>query len=283
MHNLWLQVVLLAAPLVVVPLALSASGFGHINRKYLPVGFLAALFLSVAHTITPGFLGGLLATPWLLYTAAIFLEAFSNRKAEGANDTFGRLCTSFSFLYLVIGAAWALADRFGWQPLDFDPLIVLLTAVHFHYAGFALVWIAGRAAATSSKLWSKRLISAVVAGVPLTAVGITTSHWQWAPEIEAFAVGVMALGGISVGVANIVYALRLRLGWSSWLLGMSGVAILGGMVLAMLYGLRYFWPLPWLTIPWMYTVHGSLNSLGFALPAVLAWWLQRSGQSTVFA
>ena len=41
--------------------------------------------------------------------------------------------------FLFVGAAFALADRADLRPFDFSATIILLTAVHFHFAGFALV------------------------------------------------------------------------------------------------------------------------------------------------
>jgi hypothetical protein len=45
------------------------------------------------------------------------------------------------------------------------------------------------------------------------------------------------------------------------------------MALAALYGSRFFVSVPWLDIPWMRALHGTTNSLGFALAGLLAWTL----------
>ena len=60
----------------------------------------------------------------------------------------------------------------------FSDAIVQLTAVHFHYAGFALPIVAGYAA---SYLGRSPLVPAlVIIGVPATAVGITVGGWlEW--------------------------------------------------------------------------------------------------------
>lgn len=34
---------------------------------------------------------------------------------------------------------------------------------------------------------------------------------------------------------------------------------------------RHVYLIPALSIPWMYAVHGTLNAIGFALPAVFGW------------
>jgi hypothetical protein len=56
----------------------------------------------------------------------------------------------------------------------------------------------------------------------------------------------------------------------------TAVSLITGMFLAALYGSRHLLPLEWLTIPWMRALHGTANSLGFALSALLAWKIQQS-------
>jgi hypothetical protein len=68
---------------------------------------------------------------------------------------------------------------------------------------------------------------------------------------------------------------RQSTGWPRFLFSLGGLALAMGMGLALLYGWRYVFPFPFLSIPWMYTVHGSLNSLGFVIPVLLAWNLQK--------
>jgi len=43
---------------------------------------------------------------------------------------------------LAVGGAWLVASRLGMRPMGIQEPIVLLTAVHFHYAGFATATIA---------------------------------------------------------------------------------------------------------------------------------------------
>ena len=52
-------------------------------------------------------------------------------------------------VYLAVGGVWTVIARAGLRPLGFPDLIVLLTAVHFHYAGFALPVLAGLVARAS--------------------------------------------------------------------------------------------------------------------------------------
>jgi hypothetical protein len=43
-----------------------------------------------------------------------------------------------------------------------------------------------------------------------------------------------------------------------------------------LYGLRAWLSIAWLDLPWVWALHGTANSLGFALAGLLAWSFVRS-------
>lgn len=280
MSNFWVQFILILAPLLLLPMALHDLGEFRADPGKRLWGVLAAVFLLIAHLLSPGIPQGLLAAPWLFFSLYLWATVYRSRQHIIQSDPLSWLLRFGAITYLCIGAMWALADRSAWQPLGFDPMIVLLTAVHFHYAGFALLWAASKVLDHCSGKWERYLLSSVVLGVPLTAIGITASHWNWSPVWEMLAAGIMAIAGGMVGwtYLRIAFSQNYQL-LSRALWGIAGLSLIGGMFLATLYGLRYLWPIPWLSIPWMYSVHGTLNSLGFAFPALLGWYLQRSHQS----
>jgi len=151
--------------------------------------------------------------------------------------------------------------------------IVLLTAVHFHYAGFALPLLTGLAGRTlGDGLLTRAAASGVIAGVPMVAVGITGSQLGLGPLLEGVAAVVTACAEL------LTAALYLRLAFQrSWsgavraLWSLTTLALAGGMILAALYGLRTWVSVPWLDLPWMWALHGTANSLGFALAGLIAW------------
>jgi hypothetical protein len=280
MQNTWVQILLLLTPLILVPLALWRDPEIRLPFSGKLLGTIAALLLAISELLSPGLIAGMLAGSWLIYT--IYLLSFLTRiwKAGVKQNLFYRSSRAAALLFLVIGGAWALLDRLGLQPLHFDPIIVLLTAVHFHYAGFAISWVAGKAAAIASPSMVRNLLWAVIAGVPLTALGITTSQLGWPPELEMLGAVIMVSGGVATAVCYLRLGATGKAGWSIrllWLLG--GLCLLGGMLLALGYGLRYYLPIRALTIPRMYMLHGSLNSIGFALPILLSWYLYQNFSS----
>lgn len=85
---------------------------------------------------------------------------------------------------------------------------------------------------------------------------------------------VMALSGMLVAWLHV--RLALQAGWpkvvrSLW--AISGLSLMGSMVLAALYGTRFYAPITWLDISWMRLLHGTANAFGFALVGLLAWKL----------
>ena len=176
-------------------------------------------------------------------------------------------------IFLAVGGAWMFADRLGLSPLGFAPLIVTLTAVHFHYAGFVLPVITGLAIRRAESSWMARGAGwGVVAGVPLVAVGITATQLGFGQALESVAGLILALSGL------LTAALHLRLGLRPeeplgarclWMI--AGCSLVSGMALAAFYALRFFVPLPWLSLPWMWAAHGTINALGFGLAGALSW------------
>jgi hypothetical protein len=100
-----------------------------------------AVLLAAAMPLTPGSISGILAIPWLVVVLARAIGRVAGiwkRRASLAHLADG-LVADAAMAYLAVGAVWAVISRVGLRPLDFDDRIVLLTAVHFHVAGFVLV------------------------------------------------------------------------------------------------------------------------------------------------
>jgi uncharacterized membrane protein len=59
----------------------------------------------------------------------------------------------------------------------------------------------------------------------------------------------------------------------------SAASLGASMVLAALYGSRFYLPVAWLDIPWMRALHGTANALGFGLAGLWGWTLAAKGLS----
>jgi YndJ-like protein len=213
--------------------------------------------------------------PWLLWTG---YRAFTEGAGFARNPNWqtSELARLAAILYLPVGGVWALFDQLRFQPLGFSEIIVLLTGVHFHYAGFALPRLTG--------LWLEREKRGrvlqlagwgVILGVPLVAIGITTSQMAMPFWIETLAVSILASAAFTVSLAQLNWSMRHPMPFGPrCLFAVGGLALAVGMVLATIYGWRSVVSVSWATIPAMYAIHGTLNSLGFCLPGFVAWkWL----------
>lgn len=296
----WIPALLLLVPLVLVPLGLSvldraepsgpAAGPGGgrsapgrssarsarllrvAGRLQLP----AAGLLAVAFLLRQGPLAAALALLWLAVAGLLALTGLlriGDRIRRRGVRPLAPFVEDAGLVYLAVGAAWAVADRLGFRPLDFPAVIVVLTAVHFHYAGFVLPVVTGLAARRLGGPVAALAGIGVIAAVPLVAVGITATQLGLGPGIEALAAWVMAAAGV------LVAGLHLRLavgsdapGTARLLWGVAALSLLGSMVLAALYGARFHLPaVRGLDIAWMQALHGAANAVGFGLCGLLGW------------
>jgi hypothetical protein len=272
----WAAAILLMAPLVHIPCGLALvlpddESCGHFQlRQVIPVlQGLAALVLLVAFALSAGPLAAGLALPWLVvtvliaYMGAVRLLALRAWRLED-------ICLDAGLIYLAVGGAWTVLSRWGLRPLGFSDIIVLATAVHFHYAGFVLPLLTGLAGNALPGRTARCAAVGVVLGVPLVALGITLSAFEitW---VECVTASFLAVTGLLVAWLQLCLAIRSASWPTRLLFGLSGVSLVVGMALAAVYAVGIFWGFGWLDIPFMLPYHGAVNALGFALLGLVAW------------
>lgn len=279
----WIRVLLLFAPLVLVPLALDLVlarwGAGAATARRLRVGQLAtALLLAGSFLLRPGPAAAALALPWLALTAAIAALGLRRLLRRGPRP-LAEAVIDLGAAYLAVGGAWTLADRLAYQPLGFATAIVALTAVHFHYAGFLLPLVTGLAVRRTGSATARLAGVGVVVAVPLVAAGITTTQLARGVVVEAAAALLMAASGMLAAWLHLRLAARgTAPAVARGLWAISGLSLAAGMVLAALYGARFFLSVPGLDVGWMQVSHGPLNAFGFGLAGVLGWRLADGGE-----
>lgn len=283
--NGWIVALFLVGPMVVVPLGLwlapdPAGGTSQVVlRAARWLSLPAGVALLIAFAMPTGAVAGLLSVPWLVMASLGALAAALD--ASGANRD-GRLLRPgihhamwAALLFLAVAAGNATADRLGLQPLGFAPVIILLTAVHFTFAGFALVLIGTLSHAARPGRAIAAAVGAVIIGIPITAIGF-------------FGVAVAALigallvaaGGLGIGVALLRGLRGPRAGAygssaARWFGRLAGASLLLSMPLAAAYAVGAFFDTAWLDLATMARTHGAINVLGFALPAFAALALER--------
>ncbi len=255
------------ASVVIVPLGLAEAA----GRYTGPVtqlldtlanyGPLLGLFTLASYTVEAGPQAALLALPWMAFTCVVGATGVARLLSRRTLRDPG-VSVDCGLVFLVVGGAWLVLSRGGVAPMGFSPAIVELTAVHFHYAGFALPIVAG---VVALRLEAAAYIPlAVVGGVPLTAVGITLGG-----VTEWIAATVMALAGLCAAALTLRLARRLTPAPGA-LLAVAAGALTVGMLLAIgwAWSLRFGWS--YLDLDAMVSTHGFLNGFGFCLLGLIA-------------
>ena len=258
----WTAVLLLLSPFVLVPLGISLATGADTGPEMPTSHRLSSLAPLLAATAAasfvpkPGVSAALISVPWMLYTLAIATVG-ATRLLSRRTLVCAGIGADAGLVFVAVGGVWLTISRAGLNPLGFSDAIVELTAVHFHYAGFALPIVAGL---TASRLNRSVLVPlAVVIGVPLTAAGIVAGGW-----LEWTAATAMSIAGLAT--AGLLLQLGARqTGSARWLTAMAGLALLAGMSLAFgwAWSIRFGWD--FLGREAMAAAHGSLNALGFGL------------------
>lgn len=269
--------ILVLSPLVCVPLGLAflvdeTEGWTPFLRRLMVFAQpLTALVLVASFFLPAGPAAAGLAVPWLLFTLLISGIGL-RRLRDGGWRPPEELCLSAGLLFLGVGGAWTVASRAGWRPLEFKDVIVLLTGVHFHYAGFVLPLLAGFAGRRLRTMMARVAAVGVVVGVPLVALGITVGErLRW---VQLTAAWTLAAACMLVALLQFGLALDRQTVMRRLLLVVSGALLAAGMSLAATYALGEYLGAHWLAIETMIPWHGLMNSLGFALPGLAAWHLK---------
>jgi len=278
----WLiERMLMLAVLVFVPLALSLVATANENGKHgfayhYAISFqpLGAALVIVSFYLQTSSSAGTKTMAWVLTTFFIALFGLWRlwRRWKFSRSIFPleELCIDAGLIYIVVGGGWLFLSREGLNPMNFSDTIVLLTAVHFHYAGFAapiLTGLAGRKLKTgiARKIYLAAA-SGVIAGPPLVAAGITLSR-----SVEVFSAVTLALSLFALAMLTMfVIAPEMR-PLPRLLLILSAMSVIVTMIFACLYAFGRFAGIETVNIPLMAQVHGISNALGFVLCGLLAW------------
>lgn len=277
------------ALLVMVPLGLGLAATpresGGTHRLYTLAAFAqfpGALLAVAALAVPVGTVASVvLVLPWVAITGLVALVGAWRLLSRGVRP-IPELAVDAALFYVTVGAVALVLHRAGIN-LRFDPLIILLTAVHYHYAGFVLPLVAGLAGRrlTGADGRFERDVAGrvglaatlvIIVNLVLIAVGITFS-----PSIEVVAVAFFTVAVAVFALFVLARVVPTLERGPAVLLGIASVSIVGTMALALAYGYSAF-PATGrlLGIGEMVRWHGTLNAFGFALPALLAFRITAS-------
>jgi len=274
-----IEVLFLLGPWVVVPLGadlvrgVGTSGTSAVRDTVL---FTAALLTTASFWPDNRTVAAWFAASWLLVCAG-FLGDGLRRFVVAGTKSFSQFCFAVGEGYLLVGGAWLVASRAGLEVLAFHEPIVLLTAVHFHFAGFASAVLAGlvdeQFQASKWKTLFRAALLAVVCGPAVLGVAFLLG-----PKVKLVAALVIAFGqiGLAIGMAHVGLAAKGASG--RWLLFVASASVAAGMVLAALWAVGEYPLQAFVNIRQMAEFHGVLNALGFVLCGLLGWRLVNSEQ-----
>jgi hypothetical protein len=282
-----IELMFLFAPLVIVPLGIelgrgmaSDGRLGALARRLQPLGAGMGV---VAIWMAPGKRAGIVATGWLLIcllmagagVVGLFRTPWKDA-GKSARATMVQITLAVARIDLVVGGAWLVASRFGMRPMKIQEPIELLTAVHFHFAGFATATIA---AATlqfaerreESRPWLRVVVGLVIAMPIVVAVGFVIS-----PVLKMGAAILFSASVAGLAIAVRGCGAKAEDGMARVLLQVAAGAVFAGMVLSATYAVADYLGSEVLTIPQMARTHGVLNAVGFCLPGLLGWVVEGS-------
>jgi len=272
----------LLAPCVTVPLSLSlvpASEFSRLCRLTSAVIrnslFPAALLATGSFFLPAGPLAGALTCLWLVVAVALAVDGL-DRIIRTRPKSFREFCFFFGKGYALVGAIWLLASRLGLQPVGFREPIVLLTAVHFHYAGLMAAVLAGLVASSiSTSLFLRIALSCAVLGPGLLGLAFLVG-----PKLKLAAVGLMVIGECGIAFGTFRVGLAEAKGISGCLLLVASTCVLLGMALAVIWAVGEYPLHAFVNLEQMAHYHGVLNSVGFGLCSLVGWTLLRRKSQT---
>lgn len=273
---------LILAILVLVPLGLAQERDrqrGNTPSTVRMGGLLyaaSAAFACVAILLDPGPLAGALALPWLAFA---LIEAIHGLRRLLTVDrrSLPDACMDVGLGYLAVGAAWLAVWRLG-SAMDLDPRTVGLTAIHFHYAGFVAVTIAGlvgRDLPSRSRLVRilyRPAAAGIALGPALVALGIAA-----VPALEAVAAVLLATAVAVLGVLILVSLVPRAPAGTRLLLVVSASSAIFAMLLVVAHTVTGALGRSVVSSDDMARWHGTANALGFSLAGLMAWTIGPGG------
>lgn len=273
--------ILTLAVLGVVPLALLAlESTGTRWDRLLPAAAVALPVCGGSAVISlwlPRGPAGPWTTPWMGF--AVFVAIMGAARvlpSPGEDRTERRIehwVSAIGLAYLAVGAGWLVIFRAGLAPLGFGPVVVALTAVHFHFAGLAAPVIAVRTMGAldgRARTLAQAAGVGVIAAIPIVAIGLSISALVALVGTALLATALITLAVLMVlRVQRRLYSRTARV-----LLIVSAISATLSMPLAVYYQWGQLSGDATIDLEWMIRLHGFANAHGFATCGLIAWVLE---------
>lgn len=273
-----IELLFLLGPLVVVPLGLELS-FQVTGQQQigLPICIArklqlpSALCAIASFWLPQGIMATILVLPWFVFGCLVGLEGLMGL-IHGEVSKLRTECRIMSFLYLPIGCAWLIASRFGLSPMGFQEPIVLLTAVHFHFAGFAapLLALAAGTAVEKKSAALRRIFKVVALGV-LAGPGLLAVGFVIGPRLKLAMALLVACSEVGLSLFFLANIRAMRPRFAQLFVSISAVSVLFAMIFAGIWAIGEFPLQPFVHLDEMARLHGTANAFGFVLCGLVGW------------
>jgi len=278
------HVLLLVAMWVVTPLALelaatpTAAGRHPFIYRAATVGWpIAAASTTVAFLFPAGRLAALLSIPWILFAALVagfgLLRCY---RRKGARLRLADLCIDIGLVYLLLAARWLWMSRAGIQPPKVSPLIVALTAIHFHYTFFAatlLVGFLGQRLVEHPRETVKRSYVPAALGILIGPLLVATGINKELPAMEVCGAVLIVVALIATAVLTVSCAARtVSHPTARRLLQGASLALSIAMLLAACFAIAKYANSAPLSLQQMIRSHGPLNAM-FVVGSLIGWYV----------
>jgi hypothetical protein len=282
-----IELLFLLGPLVVIPLGLElCSRCAHERELEIVIRVARRIQLPTAFCATASFwflrgpASAALALVWFCFGTFVGICGLVSL-IRGGLRSLKTTCMIVSFLYLPIGCAWLVASRLGLTPIGFQEPIVLLTAVHFHFAGFAapLLVRAAEAGIRNGSIVARRCFKIVATGV-VAGPGMLAAGFVIGPRLKLSGALLIACSEIGLALFFLAAIRALRPRIAQVLVAMSAASVLFAMPLAGIWAIGEFPLQPFVHLDEMARFHGTANALGFILCGLLGWTLSARDANT---
>jgi hypothetical protein len=282
-----IEVLFLLGPWMAVPLGADLVRGAGVSKGYAVrdrMLFTAASLTTVSFFLDDRTVAAWFASAWVL-VCAVFAGDGLRRFVNAGRKSFTQFCFAAGESYLLVAGVWLVASRAGLQILAFHEPIVLLTAVHFHFAGFASAVLAGltyeRFRESQWKAALQSVLPAVVCGPAILGLA-----FMLGPKVKLVAALLIALGQFGLAGGMVCAGVAAKNAAARWLLFAAGGSVGAGMILAVVWAIGEYPLEAFVNIRQMAEFHGVLNAVGFVVCGLLGWsvasggYEERSGESS---
>nr|WP_257215525.1 YndJ family protein [Bacillus pumilus] len=244
---------------------------GEKRQQGALIGFLMKAFPLAVLCATGAFIfhSAWLAAGWLLYTMVLALFGFTRLLKRGIFPLH-ELMIDGAFIYIALGGLWFWMYTADIQVMTFSPLIILLTAIHFHYSAFFIplfYGLLGRQRKKETILY--KLAGWVILLSPvMIAVGISFSRL-----FDTFSVILYVIALYVYGILCMKTEFRSIL--AKVMVVFSSCMLMGTVVLSLLYSAGMLLHVTYISIDQMIWFHGSINACCVILPGLIGWLIER--------